>query len=173
MGVPVGPGRGSGAGFGGQGKRVPKVRQAKAQVKGSLHKDIIRRIVRAHINEVRSCYNATLTKDTNASGSIAIKLMIDAHGKVNESYIGRIQKGQAVTITPRSYPDLTLKGEVSTIMPAAEKETASVKVIVTFLDHDERILPNMSVDLSFNEGEPSGLSTQDLDAALAHGRGAL
>lgn len=98
---------------------------------------------------------------------------IEAHVKVNESYIGRIQQGQTVTITPRSYPDLKLKGEVSTIMPAAEKETASVKVIVTFLDHDERILPNMSVDLSFNEGEQSGLSTQDLDAALAHGRGAL
>ncbi|EDM79808.1 von Willebrand factor, type A [Plesiocystis pacifica SIR-1] len=77
-----GYGRGSGAGFGGQGKRVPKVRQAKAQVKGSLDRDIIRRIVRAHINEVRSCYNATLTKDPNASGSIAIKFMIDAHGKV-------------------------------------------------------------------------------------------
>ena len=77
-----GYGRGAGAGFGGQGKRVPKVRQAKAQVKGALDKDIIRRIVRAHINEVRSCYNATLTKDPNASGSIAIKFLIDAHGKV-------------------------------------------------------------------------------------------
>ncbi|MCG8464041.1 MAG: efflux RND transporter periplasmic adaptor subunit [Xanthomonadales bacterium] len=98
---------------------------------------------------------------------------IEAHVKVNESYIGRIQKGQAVTITPRSYPDLQLKGEVSTIMPAAEKETASVKVIVTFLDHDERILPNMSVDLSFNEGEQSGVSAADLDAALAHRKGAL
>lgn len=98
---------------------------------------------------------------------------IEAHVKVNESYIGRIQQGQTVTITPRSYPDLKLKGEVSTIMPAAEKETASVKVIVTFLDHDERILPNMSVDLSFNEGEQSGVSAADLDAALAHRKGAL
>ncbi len=82
-----GYGRGSGAGFGGRGKRVPRVRQGKAQVQGALDKDIIRRIVRAHINEVRSCYNTELTKDPNAKGSSRIKWTIGPDGAVTATEV--------------------------------------------------------------------------------------
>jgi len=77
-----GYGRGSGAGFGGRGKRVPRVRQAKAKVKGALDKDIIRRIVRAHINEVRYCYNQGLVRDPNLKGRVAVQFTIGPTGKV-------------------------------------------------------------------------------------------
>jgi TonB family protein len=77
-----GYGRGSGAGFGGRGKRVPRIRQAKAKVKGALDKDIIRRIVRAHINEVRHCYNQGLVKDPNLKGRVAVQFTIGPTGKV-------------------------------------------------------------------------------------------
>ena len=77
-----GYGRGSGSGFGGSGKRVPRVRQAKATVTGSLDKDIIRRIVRAHINEVRYCYEKGLAVDPNLKGRVAVTFTIDAEGKV-------------------------------------------------------------------------------------------
>lgn len=82
-----GYGRGAGAGFGGRGKRVPRVRQAKATVKGALDRDIIRRIVRAHINEVRSCYNAGLTKDPKLEGRVAIDFTIGTTGKVGKSEV--------------------------------------------------------------------------------------
>ena len=82
-----GYGRGSGAGFGGRGKRVPRVRQAKATVKGDLDKDIIRRIVRAHINEVRHCYNQGLVRDKNLKGRVAIEFVINANGKVGKSEV--------------------------------------------------------------------------------------
>jgi TonB family protein len=77
-----GYGRGSGAGFGGRGKRVPQVRQAMAQVKGALDKDIIRRIVRAHIMEVRHCYNQGLVRDPNLKGRVAVQFTIGPTGKV-------------------------------------------------------------------------------------------
>jgi Ca-activated chloride channel family protein len=83
----AGYGRGSGAGFGGRGKRVPQVRQAKATVTGSLDRDLIRRIVRAHINEVRSCYNAELTKDPSLAGKVVIELAIAAAGTVSSSSV--------------------------------------------------------------------------------------
>lgn len=82
-----GYGRGAGAGFGGKGKRVPKVRQAKAKVQGALDRDIIRRIVRAHINEVRSCYNAGLTKNPNLQGRVAINFVITGTGKVGTAVV--------------------------------------------------------------------------------------
>jgi TonB family protein len=71
----------------GVGQRVPAVRQARAEVKGSLDKDIIRRIVRAHINDVRSCYNQGLTKNPNLQGRVAITWTIDKTGKVTESKV--------------------------------------------------------------------------------------
>jgi tetratricopeptide (TPR) repeat protein len=82
-----GYGRGAGAGFGGRGTRVPTVRQAKADVMGALDKDIIRRIVRAHINEVRYCYNQGLARDPNLKGTVQIVFGIDARGKVPTSEV--------------------------------------------------------------------------------------
>jgi len=78
-------GPGTGGGFGGRGKRVPKVRQAKAVVNGDLDKDIVRRIVRAHINEVRSCYHKALKSDPNAAGRVEVEFIIDADGLVQSS----------------------------------------------------------------------------------------
>lgn len=69
--------------------------------------------------------------------------------RVNEKHVGRVHEGQSVTLVPRAYPDLHLRGRVSRIMPVAERETASVEVIVDFVKRDPRILPNMSIDVSF------------------------
>ena len=80
-----GYGRGSGAGFGGRGKRVPRVRQGKAKVSGALDKDIIRRIVRAHINEVRHCYNRGLTRDPGLNGTLTVDFTINEAGRVSKA----------------------------------------------------------------------------------------
>lgn len=75
-------GRGSGAGFGGRGTRVPTIRQAKAEVTGSLDTDLVRRIVRAHINEIRHCYNQGLARDPNLKGRVAVKFTIGPKGDI-------------------------------------------------------------------------------------------
>jgi len=75
-------GRGKGTGFADRGARVPTVRQAKATVNGELDKDIVRRIVRAHINEVRHCYNQGLAHDKNLRGRVAVQFTIGGSGKV-------------------------------------------------------------------------------------------
>jgi Ca-activated chloride channel homolog len=82
-----GYGRGVGAGFGGRGTRVPTVRQAKAEVQGSLDKDLIRRVVRSHINEVRYCYNQGLAKDPNLKGRVTIQFVIDPNGKIQSAVV--------------------------------------------------------------------------------------
>ncbi|MCX4244112.1 AgmX/PglI C-terminal domain-containing protein [Paraliomyxa miuraensis] len=82
-----GYGLGGGAGFGGRGKKVPRVRQAKADVTGSLDKDIIRRIVRAHINEVRYCYTMGLTKDPALAGKVEVSFIISPSGSVSSATV--------------------------------------------------------------------------------------
>jgi TonB family protein len=91
----AGYGRGSGAGFGGRGQRVPQVRQAKATVSGSLDRDIVRRIVRAHINEVRNCYNMGLTRDPSLTGRVEVNFLITESGKVGSSAVAGSTLGDA------------------------------------------------------------------------------
>ncbi len=90
-----GYGRGSGAGFGGRGLRVPRVRQGKAAVMGSLDKDIIRRIVRAHINEVRYCYNRGLAKKPSLAGRVEVEFIIAATGRVENAKVRRTNLADA------------------------------------------------------------------------------
>jgi TonB family protein len=71
------------------------IRQGKASVSGSLDKDIIRRIIRAHINEVRSCYNAGLTKDPALAGKLVVRFELGADGKVTSAEIVDDQLGDA------------------------------------------------------------------------------
>jgi Ca-activated chloride channel homolog len=78
-----GYGRGSGAGFHGRGHRVPQVRHARADVRGSLDRVIIQRIVRAHRNEVRHCYNRGLASDPSLAGRVVIQFVIGALGTVS------------------------------------------------------------------------------------------
>lgn len=97
-----GYGRGSGAGFGGRGKRVPRVRQGKAEVQGDLDKDIVRRIVRAHINEVRHCYEQGLTGNPQLEGRVSIEFSILGTGTVssavvNESTLPDAAVGNCIT----------------------------------------------------------------------------
>jgi TonB family protein len=109
-----GYGRGSGAGFGGRGKRVPQVRMAQAKVCGievgrcGLPPEVIRRVVRAHINEVRYCYNQGLARDPTMSGRVTIRFTIDRTGRVpaaavQDSTIGDHNVANCVTKAVRRW----------------------------------------------------------------------
>jgi hypothetical protein len=119
-----GYGRGAGAGFGGRGAAVPQVRQAKAEVNGNLDKDIVRRIVRAHINEVRSCYNAGLTKDPALGGRVEVQFVIADTGKVSSSVVGSTTLGDpdvgkciALAVKRWTFPKPQGGGEVQVMYP--------------------------------------------------------
>ncbi len=86
-GTGAGYGRGAGAGFGGRGARVPEVRIGRAGVAGALDRSIIRRIVRAHINEVRLCYRGGLERDPNLGGWLVVQFRIEGDGRVSAAVL--------------------------------------------------------------------------------------
>lgn len=88
-----GYGSGHGAGFGGRGHRVPQIRHAKAEVRGSLDRAIIRRVVRAHVGEVRHCYNQGLVMDPSLAGRVVIQFVIAATGTVSVSVVSSSDLG--------------------------------------------------------------------------------
>ncbi|MCP4604294.1 MAG: AgmX/PglI C-terminal domain-containing protein [Proteobacteria bacterium] len=76
-----GYGRGAG-GLGGRRGRAPRIRSGAAMVKGSLSKEVIRRIVHRHINEVKFCYERQLAKRPDISGRVSVKFIISGTGAV-------------------------------------------------------------------------------------------
>lgn len=70
---------------------------------------------------------------------------------VNEAYINRIYPGQQAIATLNAYPDYEMPVKVIAIIPAANRNQATVRVRVGFLERDTRVLPEMAVKVSFLE----------------------
>ena len=71
---------------------------------------------------------------------------------VNESYINRVEPGQAVDATLDAYPDWKIPCKVIAIIPTADRQKSTVKVRIAFEKLDPRILPEMSVKVAFHDG---------------------
>jgi TonB family protein len=87
-----GYGRGAG-GLGGRRAKAPEVMPGQAAVRGSLDKEIIRRIIRRHINEVKYCYEQELTKKADLGGRVAVQFTISGTGSVMSSVLQQSTMG--------------------------------------------------------------------------------
>jgi RND family efflux transporter MFP subunit len=85
---------------------------------------------------------------------------------VNESYISRVQDGQPVTAILDAYPDWEIPSRVRTIIPSADRQKATVKVRVSFLKLDPRILPDMGIKVTFLGAEQKKAAGADVAAIL-------
>ena len=73
---------------------------------------------------------------------------------VNEAYISRVEPGQPVTAVLDAYPDWQIPSKVRTVIPTADRQKATVKVRISFLKLDPRILPDMGIKVTFLGNEP-------------------
>jgi RND family efflux transporter MFP subunit len=74
---------------------------------------------------------------------------------VNESYIARVKPGQHVNAVLDAYPDWNIDSRVRTIIPSADRQKATVKVRISFVKLDPRILPDMGIKVTFLGEETS------------------
>lgn len=81
-----GYGRGAG-GFRGRSAGVPQVRSGGAEVRGSLSKEVIRRVVRRHINEVKFCYEQQLNARPDLQGRVTTRFVISPTGSVQSAMV--------------------------------------------------------------------------------------
>ncbi len=83
-----GSGYGSGAGgFHGRSASVPRIRTGEADVRGSLSREVIRRVIRRHINEVRFCYEQELSARPDLAGRVTVSFIIAATGAVQTASV--------------------------------------------------------------------------------------
>jgi RND family efflux transporter MFP subunit len=73
---------------------------------------------------------------------------------VNEAYIARVLPAMPVTAVLDAYPDWQIPSKVRTVIPTADRQKATVKVRISFLKLDPRILPDMGVKVTFLGDEP-------------------
>lgn len=73
--------------FGPRKPKVPVLKVLEGTVKGDIDKELIRRIVRSHINEIRGCYNSGLTRDPNLDGRVTIQFSIVGNGTVGSASV--------------------------------------------------------------------------------------
>jgi RND family efflux transporter MFP subunit len=72
---------------------------------------------------------------------------------VNEAYIQRVSAGQRVSATLDAYPEWRIPAEVIAIVPTADRQKATVRVRIGFLERDERILRDMGAKVAFLDAD--------------------
>jgi hypothetical protein len=65
----------------------PEVTISPAEVKGSLDKELIRRVIRRHLPEVKFCYERELTRNNTLEGRVQIHFIIGTTGAVTASMV--------------------------------------------------------------------------------------
>lgn len=85
---------------------------------------------------------------------------------VNEAYITRVKPDQPVTAILDAYPDWEIPSRVRTIIPSADRQKATVKVRVSFVKLDPRILPDMGIKVTFLGDAPPSKDVADKPAIL-------
>jgi TonB family protein len=76
-------------------KPGPGQETSDAQARGDLNKEIIRRVIRHHINEVKSCYEQELTQTPEIGGRVRVQFTIGASGHVIASSLLKSSVGNA------------------------------------------------------------------------------
>lgn len=97
-GAGTGSGSGYGAGAGGfSGRRssVPRIRTGEADVRGSLSAEVIRRVIRRHINEVRFCYEQELAQRPDLGGRVTVSFIISGTGAVQTASVANTTMNNA------------------------------------------------------------------------------
>jgi RND family efflux transporter MFP subunit len=82
-------------------------------------------------------------------GTIVDMSSLEIEVEVGESYINRVFAGQKVIAKLDAYPQWKINSEVVAVIPTADRQKASIKVRVKLFELDPRILPDMSVKVSF------------------------
>lgn len=88
---------------------------------------------------------------------------------VNEAYIQRVKAGQRVSATLDAYPDWRIPAEVIAIVPTADRQKATVRVRIGFLERDERILRDMGVKVAFLGAEAPEMAGERTAGVLIAG----
>lgn len=68
---------------------------------------------------------------------------------INEAYLNRVFPHQPARVRLNAYPGNSYEAQVIAIVPTADRNRATVRVRIGLLEKDDRVLPNMGVQVGF------------------------
>ncbi len=71
----------------GRSAAVPMVRAGAAVIRGDLSREVIQRVIRSHMNEIRFCYEQQLAARPDLSGRVTVNFVISASGAVQAASV--------------------------------------------------------------------------------------
>jgi RND family efflux transporter MFP subunit len=104
------------------------------------------------VGEVISSVMMGQVAGTLPSGAICTLVdlrTLEVEADVNEGNIGQLHEGQPAEVTVDAFPGRKWKGQLRQIVPTADRAKAIVKVKVSIINPDARLLPEMSSSVSF------------------------
>jgi RND family efflux transporter MFP subunit len=102
----------------------------------------------ADVGEVFAPFAASATSK-GAVVTMADMSSLQVEADVSESNIIRVSVGQPCEIILDAYPEQRYPGRVHKIVPTADRAKATVLTKVSFLERDDRVLPEMSAKVMF------------------------
>jgi FHA domain len=84
---------GTGVGLGGKKTADIAIAASDPEITGSIDRELIRRVVRSHIDQLRYCYEVQLTKNPKLSGKVAVKWVVTEQGTVSSSVVAQTTTG--------------------------------------------------------------------------------
>ncbi len=108
---------------------------------------------RIEVGEMVAPGGFTTQQATGAIVRIANPESLEVEADINESYISRLSLGQPAVIKVDAVPGQEYHGRLRQIVPTADRQRAVVEVKVTIDDRDDRLLPDMSCNVTFLEEE--------------------
>lgn len=84
---------GTGVGLGGKKTADIAIAASDPEITGSIDRELIRRVVRSHLDQLKYCYEVQLTKNPKLSGKVAVKWVVTEQGTVSSSVVAQTTTG--------------------------------------------------------------------------------
>ncbi len=112
-------------------------------------------IKNGEVGETVSLFGGQTARKSGPIVVIADFREFEVEADINEIHVGKVRPGQPCDVELLSVPTRRYKGRLRQIVPAADRQKATVQAKVTILDPDERVFPELSAKVTFlPEGAP-------------------
>jgi HlyD family secretion protein len=140
-----------------------KIKLVEAQLEYTSIRSPFEGLVISKDAEVGETVAPAIFGGTSTRGSVVTIVdpnTLEVEADINESSIGKITPGLAAEVTLDALPNEKLPAEVRKVVPTADRQKATVKVKVRFINIDPRILPDMNAKVTFIQKSESDAKAQ-------------
>jgi RND family efflux transporter MFP subunit len=113
---------------------------------------------RAEVGETVSPFGVQgqSSREGGAIATIADLGELEVQTEVSENSLAKLKPGMPAEVKVQAYQDHPFTGQLRQIFPSADRAKAIVEVRVSILDADERVKPEMTASVTFQEPAPAG-----------------